>query len=1301
MAQEPASQGFRIYPLLYTSPRAVESELMRAFSSLPERPELVVDHRNGRILVRGPESAHQTTEQILGKLDRPYALVQNPIQNMVPDVPTAPAAPATTELKAYAAGPNVADVVGRLHQQYGHRGEVRIAADHRNSQVLVMAPPDVHTEVGRWLGPKPPSATPHDTQPLTAPAEPRPQFHQVHQARSGQPRPPVPPWHSEASVAQLAQVPAAVAKGSLPGAHVVSLRHIDFLSLHRSLEQMLRRPLPTTEDHASGTIRFSLEVAPGDRIAIQADHRTGQLVMTGRPALVASWARVIQALDRPNSPHATTSQLVSVKHSPPDKLRQALSALTLGGSPGAQAAHVVGVGNDRAAQRVAMLLQSRDGQPDERPTNPANGAAQPPAGQGTGAGLTAGGGLIGPVQIEVLEGTDQIIIIGHEKDVERVMQLIRELEQISQTTVPMVHVHPLRHTGSQAMAELVAQVYEQVYQARQGPVSITALGKPNALLLIGRNENVKTVVDLVNQLDQPVDPKSQFRIFQLRHAPAQQAKFTIDQFFNFDATGQQAVRPGLGTRLIVVADVRSNSLLVRASPRDMAEVEAMVRRLDTGTSAAVNELRVFVLKNTFAVELAVVLQRAISDQDTTRRGGTPGVPTPSAPPSPTPGGGAQGRTQRQQGLRSTALQLLTIDGEGKRRVSSGILSEVRITPDPRANALLVSAPAESMELIAALVKHLDQVPAAEAQIKVFTIINGDAQALAEMLSALFGQQAGGGQQAALVGTGGENALVQLRFSVDQRTNSIIAAGTMNDLAVVEAILLRLDESDPRRRKTKVYRLRNSPALDVALAVNEFLRSERQVEQAAPGVVSPFEQMEREVVVVAEPVSNSLIVSSTPRYIQEIEDLIKQLDQRPPMVMIQVLIAEVMLGDSEEFGVELGLQDSLLFDRSLLQNLLTTSTVTTTTTPGGAVTTVQEDVIQSADFTPGFNFNNNPPGNSGSDLSLATASTTAGQILSSFAVGRTNGELGYGGLVLSAGSENISVLLRALQENRRLDVLSRPQIMTLDNQQAFVQVGQVVPLISGVTLTDQGQTNNVIPTNVGLIMGVTPRISPDGLVVMQIDAEKSAVGPEEEGIPISISATGEVVRSPRIDTTRVQTTVSAMSGQTVVIGGLITKSTSNVHRRVPYIADLPIIGDLFRFDSVMERRTELLIIMTPHIIRNEEDAELIKQVESARMNWVLADVVELHGEAGLRSRSDHWDDDETTVIYPDLEDEGGAAPGLVPEGSETIDSSAPGYGAVLQRFDGGIQEVAYQSSGVDIVSMEQAEGQQVSRLPPVE
>ena len=621
------------------------------------------------------------------------------------------------------------------------------------------------------------------------------------------------------------------------------------------------------------------------------------------------------------------------------------------------------------------------------------------------------------------------------------------------------------------------------------------------MLLVGWGEAVTAMKELIAKLDMPVSPQSQIRVYRLRHAPPRRPS-------GRRSNRRFRLREGMGPRVQVTVDNRTNSLIVRASPGDLAEVDLLIGRIDHDSSGAVNQARIFKLKNTLAADLATTLQNAI---------------TAAA-------GGAGDQA-------SAVLELLTADVAGQKLIKSGLLQDVIVTPDPHTNSLLVTAPADSMDLMAALIEQLD-TPTAVAQIKVFKIVNGDANSLVEMLRVLLPAEVTvAGPQ--LASAEGETNLVPVRFSVDARTNSIIATGSQDDLAIIEALLLRLDEEDVEQRVNTVYRLKNAPAGDVATAINEFLRSERVVQQAAPGLVSPFEQIEREVVVVPEPVSNSLIISATPRFFKDIQELVEKLDEQPAQVMIQVVIAEVELDNADEFGVELGLQDSVLFDRSLLSNLVKVTTTTINQSVGGSSTTTQEDTIVAANNTPGFDFNGQPLGNAGSEKAFASSDTVGTQGLSTFNLGRLSSDLDYGGLVLSASSDSVSVLMRALQQRRCIEVLGRPQIMTLDNQPAFIQVGERVPRIVGSRFDGFAQTNQIELENTGLILGVTPRISPEGMVVMEIDAEKSKVNPIEEGIPVSV-VNNQTIRSPTISVTQAQTTVSATSGETIVLGGLITK-----------------------------------------------------------------------------------------------------------------------------------------------------------------
>ena len=1057
---------------------------------------------------------------------------------------------------------------------------VRIAVDPRTSQVVVQAPPAIQTRMNQRVAELSPAAPPAAGKS---------------------------PGHAP-----------GIASANL--SRSLSLRYVTAQQVEVSLVSMMGSRLSAIPTQHPQVRQVRLALAGGDAVDVTLDPAAARVTMEGSGVAIDACARLIQALDTPSENGGKDVRLLPLRTTSSAGIQRAVAAIR--STTGSQTA---------SPPMMAMLFQPQGQRPTPTPPDPVRGAAtpanQPPAGK---PGESVRSGLVNPVQIEMLEGLDVLVLRGKPQDVEQVMEIIHQVERLSAETEPAIEVLPLRHVDCEAMGALVKSLYDEVFRARQGSVSITPVVKPNAVLIVGRPENVRTVVELVGRLDQPVVPNSQFQVFHLRNASAAAAHATIQEFF--------ADRGGLGTLVRVTADVRSNALVIQASPRDMAEVAELIRRIDTSTSAAVNEVRIIQLEHSMAQDVANILQTAIGVATGGARGAMPGLQQPGAGPV------AQGG-QPQTDQRSAMLRFLTIDTKGRKLLNSGILSDVRITADVRANAVVVTAPPENLELIEALIRQLDQLPAAEAQIKVFTIVNGDAANLAEMLRSLFASQmAAGGQQGMGTGmgmgmgmmartsvSGNQNAVVGLRFGVDTRTNSIIASGAMGDLNVVEAILTRLDDGEVRHRRSVVFRLKNAPAPYVANAINEFLRSERQVQQLAPGTTSAFEQIEREVVVVPETVSNSLILSATPRFFEEVRGIIEQLDARPPMVMIQVLIAQIELGNTEEFGVEVGLQDSVLFDRSILSNI---QTVSTTATPVGLPTVTTQQVV-AADNRPGYNFNNaDPLGNSGSDKSLNKAGILGPQSLSNFAVGRTNNQLGFGGFVLSASSENVSFLLRALNENHRLEVLQRPQIMTLDNQPAFIQVGQRVPRITGTQVNNVGQVNTIALENVGLILGVTPRISPDGLVAMEIDAEKSEMGPDAEGIPVS-SSEGRIIRSPRINTTTAQTTVSAMSDQTVVLGGLIAKSTNEFHRKVPLLGDIPLLGRLFRYDGTTNSRTELLIIMTPHIVRNESDMEAIKRAEAARMSWCLGDVIKIYGDAGLRGRTDRWSDAETQVIYPDM------------------------------------------------------------------
>src|SRR5262249_26412463 len=207
--------------------------------------------------------------------------------------------------------------------------------------------------------------------------------------------------------------------------------------------------------------------------------------------------------------------------------------------------------------------------------------------------------------------------------------------------------------------------------------------------------------------------------------------------------------------------------------------------------------------------------------------------------------------------------------------------------------------------------------------------------------------------------------------------------------------------------------------------------------------------------------------------------------------------------------------------------------------------------------PGFNFNASPGLPALGNNPLASPGIVGSQGLTNLGVGRADAA-GLSGFVFSAASDSFNLLVRALKTQGRVDILSRPQVMTLDNQTATINIGQQIPYLASSTLTATGVAQqNIERVIVGVNLTVTPRISPDGTVLMRVTPSVSSVAPNQENL-------GNGILSPIFNVQQVDTTVQASDGETVAIGGLITKNENKTENKIPVLGDLPFLGALFRY-----------------------------------------------------------------------------------------------------------------------------------------
>jgi len=190
-------------------------------------------------------------------------------------------------------------------------------------------------------------------------------------------------------------------------------------------------------------------------------------------------------------------------------------------------------------------------------------------------------------------------------------------------------------------------------------------------------------------------------------------------------------------------------------------------------------------------------------------------------------------------------------------------------------------------------------------------------------------------------------------------------------------------------------------------------------------------------------------------------------------------------------------------------------------------------------------------------------------------------------------EDLSVTLRALATVGKLEVLSRPSVLARQNQEAVITVGQEVPFIRNTRVTQDGQTINTVEyEDIGIILRVTPFVNPEGLVEMYLNPEISTL--TGETIPIS-----DTVDAPVFAKRAAETGVVVPDGKTVVIGGLMEDNKTESVRKIPVLNRIPLLGKVFQRTVISDAKTELLIFLTPHVVRGGDQLDKLSAYERSK------------------------------------------------------------------------------------------------------
>jgi len=326
------------------------------------------------------------------------------------------------------------------------------------------------------------------------------------------------------------------------------------------------------------------------------------------------------------------------------------------------------------------------------------------------------------------------------------------------------------------------------------------------------------------------------------------------------------------------------------------------------------------------------------------------------------------------------------------------------------------------------------------------------------------------------------------------------------------------------------------------------------------------------VISVDPVTHNIVVIADDVTSQQISNVIANLDAPEPQVLIKVVFVEVTDNKASAIGVQ-GDYTGFNHSFSQLTGYVTNYGTGTITTGSGSTATTMQGIVPTgvSPVNQSMNLNNN------------------------FGLPQTlSGATGNGGMYQLMGND-FTATIQALATAGKAQVLSRPSILARDGQQAEIVVGQSIYLPSGVSYSAVGNSATTVPTingnysNVGIQLDVTPFIGANSLVQMILEPSITSIDTSTPGQVIEGgSLVSSAVYAPNINKRSANTVVVTPDGQPVVIGGLIGSDKSSNDSKIPLLGDIPLLGQLFRFSAKSSTKSELLIFLTPHIVRAPND-----------------------------------------------------------------------------------------------------------------
>ena len=501
------------------------------------------------------------------------------------------------------------------------------------------------------------------------------------------------------------------------------------------------------------------------------------------------------------------------------------------------------------------------------------------------------------------------------------------------------------------------------------------------------------------------------------------------------------------------------------------------------------------------------------------------------------------------------------------------------------NTLIISDRAGNVARIERLIAQMDT--SSDRELDVIKLENAAAADVVRILTTL-------AQQAKQADPNAQQAAV----IADERSNSVLLGGDKTDRARLAEIVHRLDQPTGNAGDTQVIYLRFASAENLAPILAGYAqqvsrpsssssssgRSGSGAAAAAVPVSAPVSSASvgaggtsaDGVRVLSDKDTNSLVITAPPKAMQQIRNVIAQLDIRRPQVLLEAIVAEVSENKSSELGLDVVAYDPNYIATAVINNQSTISAIQTAAQSLGGLGTSTTGTTSSGSTT--------------------TAAIAAGASLLS------QGVTGVFGSYNQNTGALFGLLVKALASDGNTNILSRPTLTTLDNEEAKFSVGQEVPFQTGsFSNTGVGSSNGVVNPfqtidrkDVGLKLGITPQLNDGTLIKLKIDFENSNI------------ASGTAGGSNLITNKRTLTNVVTVeSGQILMLSGLVDNQTTDTVSKVPLLGDIPVLGALFKSRSVTRTKTNLVIFIHPVKLAKADDGDFYtrRKYEELRLDQI--------------------------------------------------------------------------------------------------